>query len=212
MSDNSQIERLTVEQGHRGINSGDRSDALRLLTAILNEAVIGAASLQEMGARASVMCRRLVPAVAMVPLSMDELLLSYAWDIMVPSDIAEMDRELVVELVTDSGRALRSARDLGRRVSLLAYAFRPQCAAEVEDVLPTLGKLGELWGLSAENKRSAPSAALKVLMDDLIVKASGRMHHGAAFTPWFAKSRAASVVFAEAQEGNTNRRDGRKRA
>ena len=99
MSDNSQIERLTVEQGHRGINSGDRSDALRLLTAILNEAVIGAASLQEMGARASVMCRRLVPAVAMVPLSMDELLLSYAWDMMVPSDIAEMDRELVVELV-----------------------------------------------------------------------------------------------------------------
>ena len=80
------------------------------------------------------------------------------------------------------------------------------------DKLPTLGKLGELWGLSAENKRSAPSAALKVLMDDLIVKASGRMHHGAAFTPWFAKSRAASVVFAEAQEGNTNRRDGRKRA
>ena len=145
VSDNSQIERLTVEQGHRGINSGDRSDALRLLTAILNEAVIGAASLQEMGARASVMCRRLVPAVAMVPLSMDELLLSYAWDMMVPSDIAEMDRELVVELVTDSGRALRSARDLGRRVSLLAYAFRPQCAAEVEDVLPTLGSVDAVW-------------------------------------------------------------------
>jgi hypothetical protein len=204
MSDNLHIERVAAEQGARGLNCGGRSDAMRLLAAVLSESVIGAGCLEDMGKRASLLAWRLVPSSPLVP---DWVTITpWTYDLSVAQDCDEGTRQQVVELLTDNGRVAHSARLLGRRVSLLAYAFRPQCDPAIEDVLPSLARLGELWQLKASNQRSAPSAALKALMDDMIVRASARMHRGgAAFTPWFSKSREASAVFAEAQEGNTNR-------
>jgi hypothetical protein len=88
---------------------------------------------------------------------------------------------------------------MGRRASLLAYAFNR--GPVVRAALPSFEKIGELWGLTAANKRSAVSAAMNALRAEL-VRSAGMP---AGFRFWFEKSPEARAVYAEVQMGNTNR-------
>lgn len=88
---------------------------------------------------------------------------------------------------------------IGRRASLVAYALNR--GVIIRDALESFEVIGGLWGLSAENKRSAVCAAMNVLRDELI-------KHGSLprdFRFWFEKELDARIVYAAAQMGNRNR-------
>lgn len=97
-----------------------------------------------------------------------------------------------------------SAWRIGRRASLLAYALNR--GVIIRGVLDSFEKIGELWDLSAENKRSAVSAAMNKLRAELIQ--AGQLPGDFRF--WFEKSADARAVYEQAQVGNHNRAGGRE--
>ena len=71
----------------------------------------------------------------------------------------------------------------------------------IHEVLPSFESIGVLWKLKAANKRSAVSAAMNKLREELV-------KHGqlpSSFRFWFEKSPDARVVYEQAQMGNENR-------
>ena len=94
------------------------------------------------------------------------------------------------------------AERIGRRASLLAYAFNR--GPVVRDALPNFATIGGLWELTAANKRSAVSAAMNKLREEMVRTAQVP----AGFRFWFEKSPEARVVYAAAQMGNANRSGG----
>lgn len=98
-------------------------------------------------------------------------------------------------------------RLIGRRLSLLAYAFNR--GPVIREALPSLESIGRLWQLTAQNKRSAVCAAMQKLRDE--IRRGGWMcgHRDMrSFKFWFEKSPDAKAVYAAAQRGNRNRGGG----
>lgn len=93
-------------------------------------------------------------------------------------------------------------RWLGRRVTLLAYAF--DRSPMMRAALPSMERIGALWGLSAENTRSAVCAAFVKVKAELLRAGMVKQR----FHFWFEKSDEAKVIYAQAQEGNHNRLGG----
>ena len=83
---------------------------------------------------------------------------------------------------------------IGRRASLLAYALNR--GVIIRDALESFEVIGGLWGLSAENKRSAVCAAMNVLREEMIKTA--QLPEGFRF--WFEKDHAARIVFVIEEE------------
>lgn len=96
----------------------------------------------------------------------------------------------------------RDLSGIGRWFMLVAYALCPNPLTKA--VLRNVEHIGELWELKARNKRSAVSAAMRVLKAEL--KRHWRFDEEFHF--WFEKSAAAKAVYARVQEGNENRRGG----
>ncbi len=94
----------------------------------------------------------------------------------------------------------RELSGIGRWFMLVAYALCPNPLTKA--VLRNVEHIGELWELKARNKRSAVSAAMRVLKAEL--KRHWRFDEEFHF--WFEKSAAAKAVYARVQEGNCNRR------
>jgi hypothetical protein len=95
-------------------------------------------------------------------------------------------------------------RYLGRRLSLMAYAFNR--GAVILRVFPSMESIGHLWGLSADNKRSAVCAALVKLKKEILRGGWMTKHRRLnSFQFWFEKSEEAKANYAEAQMGNGNR-------
>lgn len=89
--------------------------------------------------------------------------------------------------------------EVGRWFMLVAYALCPNPL--VKDVLRSVEHIGHLWELRAANKRSAVSAAMRVLKGEL--KRHWRFDEEFHF--WFEKSAEAKAAYARVQEGNHNR-------
>lgn len=98
-------------------------------------------------------------------------------------------------------------RYLGRRLSLMAYAFNRGFV--ILRVFPSMESIGDLWELSADNKRSAVCAALVKLKAEILRSGWLREHRSMrSFKFWFEKSEEAKANYAEAQLGNANRLGG----
>lgn len=116
----------------------------------------------------------------------------------------------VVSLLTARGW---EGRDVGYRALLLLYSFqrdkamRPRMAWSLEAI-------GEAAGLTAANKRSAPSAAAKALVADCIRRMQVRSRGDGRdnFDLWFSKSRTCRSRLSVAMKGKRNRAGGRKQA
>lgn len=93
-----------------------------------------------------------------------------------------------------------TARGMGRRATLLAYAFNR--SASVRAALPSFESIGVLWGLRAKNKRSAVCAA----MDKLTGALGRRARHPVEL--WFRKKEITRRKYEAAQMGNGNRGGG----
>ncbi|MCG3206289.1 MAG: hypothetical protein KCHDKBKB_03023 [Elusimicrobia bacterium] len=117
---------------------------------------------------------------------------------------------LMVELLTANGW---SEREVGKRALCLVYAFVPD-----ESVRPVIARsfatMGQAIGLTATNKRSAISAAMKSLVLEMVRRAqrvSGRKGTGEF---WFMKRQHCREALSVAMRGKRNRarKDAPKRA
>ncbi len=185
--------------------AGERSWRVVLFSQVLVACVWGRPCLEVMGLRLWVLCERLVPGsmpgtsagmrkrlgAAMVGVDMQ----------VEPGETSMEDRARLVELLV--GHEVEPRR-LGRRVTLLGYAF--ERGEVMRAALPSFEKIGELWGLRARNKRSAVSAAMRELVRTMVERGQMRGPAGHGLTElWFAKKRVTRERYALAQVGNGNR-------
>lgn len=108
---------------------------------------------------------------------------------------------LLVEMLTARGW---SEREVGKRALCLVYAFVPD-----ESVRPPIARsfatMGQAIGLTAENKRSAISAAMQSLVLEMVHRAqrvSGRKGTGEF---WFMKRTHCREALSVAMKGKRNR-------
>ncbi len=189
--------------------AGERSARVTLFSQVLVACVVDAACLREMGLRAWVLCERLMPGC--LPKTSARLrkdLRSVAlmcWEHLRvgPVDASMDEQAQVVEMVIGG---LGDPLGLGRRVSLLAYAY--ERGPVVRAALPSFEAIGKLWGLRARNPRSAVCAAMQAVVRGVVEKSQLRdMHDEMGLTEfWFAKKRVTRRRCEVAQRGNTNRK------
>ena len=188
-----------LEMGFEADHCGEQEQAPRdgLFICLTNNAFAGRPSLMESGLRVMIMAARV--GVPVVKLARAELLhlrrVAVACNGGLALPVSE-DARRVFELVM--GAEARPWR-IGRRASLLAYALNRSVI--IRDALPNFEMIGKLWELSADNKRSAVSAAMNQLRVEMV-------RHGqlpSTFRFWFEKRADARAVYEAAQMGNTNR-------
>lgn len=189
--------------------AGERSARVTLFSQVLVACVVDACSLKEMGLRAWLLCERLMPGC--LPPTRAKLrkelhvVSTLCWDYLHigVADATFEDRGQVVEMITGG---LSEALALGRRVSLLAYAY--ERGPVVRAALPSFEAIGKLWGLRARNPRSAVCAAMQAVVRGVVEKSQLRdMHDEMGLTEfWFAKKRVTRRRCEVAQMGNTNRK------
>jgi hypothetical protein len=124
--------------------------------------------------------------------------------------VGDVSMEEVIQVVDLLLLGVNTAdlRSLGRRVTLLGYAMVRE--PEMQRILPSQESIGELWGLSAQNKRSAVSAALKVAVRSVLDRWYPKHSH-ADLPTWYGKRKETRAKYAQAQVGNTNREDAEMR-
>lgn len=181
-----------------------------LFSQVTNNAWVGGASVSEAGARVWLMGRTLGLSMAALVLSREERRMvrevaasSARWLLILRGGVTLERVMAVFEMLC--GRVHEQPGNqgvlwkLGRRVSLLAYALNR--GVIVREVLESFEVMGEKWGLRAENKRSAVSAAMNGLREEMV--RTGHLPEGFRF--WFEKCAEARLVYAQAQLGNGNR-------
>jgi|GEM_PF-4192054 len=188
--------RRAAELGYGGTaDAGATRDAL--FACITNNAFKGRPSLIESGLRILIMAGRCCVPVPTLERAETMMLRKIAVQCngglsLPPSEDARRVFELIM------GAEVLPWR-IGRRASLLAYGLNRSVI--IHEVLPSFESIGELWKLKAANKRSAVSAAMNKLREELV-------KHGqlpSSFRFWFEKSPDARVVYEQAQMGNENR-------
>ena len=189
--------------------AGERSARATLLSQILTGCVVGRPALVDMGWRAVWLCGAASPGS--VPLMRAKGARQHLRRVMREAggalrvqalDMPLPERQRVVELVL-GGES--EARRLGRRVTLLAYAFERGDA--VRAVLPSFESIGGLWGLTAKNQRSAVCAAMDKTVRQLVERGQLRQRQYERLSElWFAKKRVTRERCEKAQMGNHNRR------
>lgn len=187
--------------------AGDRPPQVVLLSLLLTTAVRGRPCLEEMGLRVWLMVERLMPGL-LWRLSAAERREALAI-------MGRLGRELVLEVEGCGEVEMRAVltmvvgrettlRRLGRRATLLAYVF--ERGDVVREALPSMEAIGLLWGLTATNKRSAVSAAIRNDIRRMEERGELLSRVVAQNEFWFSKRRATREKCARAQRGNGNRR------
>ena len=171
-----------------------------LFIRVTNNAFAGRPPLKESGLRILIMAKRSnvpIPALQKQELrQLREVTVTFYDGLTLP---VSHDHGYVIRVFELIMGVEVTALGIGRRASLLAYAINR--SIPIRRALPNFTKIGERWGLSAENKRSAVSAAMNQLRAEMI-------KHGqlpSTFRFWFEKSADARAVYEAAQMGNTNR-------
>jgi hypothetical protein len=187
--------------------AGPRTWRLSLFSQILLACVAGRPSVEVMGLRLWVLAERLSPGrLPRTKKKMRRQLQSVAleaWEVMQvqPGETGLEDTHRLLDLLL--GAECEPVK-LGRRVTLLGYAF--ERGEMMRAALPSFEVIGELWGLRAENKRSAVCAAMDKLVCGMVERGQLRQGEAAHLSDlWFAKKRAACEAYAAAQMGNHNR-------
>lgn len=194
------------DEGGRSKDEGRAAVAFGFFVRVLGNAVESRPTLEEMGYRVWIMASRVAPA---------QCPHSRRADLMEMRRIAGMcnghlslgavDAETAGDVFDFVFGGEKTARLIGRRVSILAYGFNK--SAVVRAALPSMESIGRLWNLRARNKRSAVSAAAKKMLRDMQERLAQRRGHGAARAVefWFAKKKATREKYEAAQMGNGNR-------
>lgn len=196
---------LAALRTNRTDGAGPRSGRVTLLSQVLVACVTGKPALPDMGVRALFLVSRITPGIG-VKLPQRDLRrvvvqAGSALHGVSLSEVSLQDRQHVAELVL--GGELEPRR-LGRRVSLLAYAF--ERGDGVRSVLPSFESIGALWGLKARNQRSAVCAAMDKTVRQMVEKGQLRHCEYEQMTElWFAKKRVTRERYHVAQMGNDNR-------
>jgi hypothetical protein len=196
---------LAALRSNRTDGAGPRSGRVTLLSQVLVACVTGRPALPDMGIRALYLVSRITPGVA-VDLGQRELRKvliqsGSALHGLGLSEVSLQERQHVAELVLGGEM---EPRRVGRRVSLLAYAF--ERGDGVRSVLPSFEAIGALWGLKARNQRSAVCAAMDKTVRQMVEK--GQLRHceyEQMSELWFAKKRVTRERYHVAQMGNENR-------
>ncbi len=195
------VARRAAELGYGGTaDVAATRDAL--FCCVTNNAYKGRPSLIESGLRILIMAGRCCVPVPVISWSETLQLRKIAVQCngglsLPPSEDARRVFELIMGAEVTPWR-------IGRRASLLAYALNR--GVIIRAALKNFVKIGELWELRAANKRSAVSAAMDKLREELV-------KHGqlpSTFRFWFEKDEEASAAYEQAQMGNDNR-DGHNR-
>ena len=97
-----------------------------------------------------------------------------------------------------------SAREVGLRALCFVYAFQPRASARPA-LARSLDAIGHAVGLTAENKRSAVSAALKRTALDLMQRMQRRERSHATAELWFMKREGCRAALSKAMKGKRNR-------
>lgn len=186
--------------------AGERSWRVVLFSQVLVACVWGRPCLEVMGLRLWVLCERLCPGVMPRTNAARRRELAACMvgvDLRIePGETSLEDRARLVEILV--GREVEPRR-LGRRVTLLGYAF--DRGEVMRATLPSFESIGELWGLRARNKRSAVCEGMKVIVRSMVERGQLRSAEAHELSElWFAKKRATRERYAAAQVGNKNRR------
>jgi hypothetical protein len=196
---------LAALRTNRTDGAGPRSGRVTLLSQVLVACVTGRPALPDMGIRALFLIGRIVPGVQ-VDVGRRELRRvclesGTALHGVGLGEVSLEERQHVAELVLGGER---EPRRVGRRVSLLAYAF--ERGDGVRSVLPSFEAIGALWGLKARNQRSAVCAAMDKTVRQMVEKGQLRSCDYEQMTElWFAKKRVTRERYHAAQIGNENR-------
>jgi hypothetical protein len=97
-----------------------------------------------------------------------------------------------------------SAREVGLRALCFVYALQPRASARPA-LARSLDAIGHAVGLTAENKRSAVSAALKRTALDLMQRMQRRERSHATAELWFMKREGCRAALSKAMKGKRNR-------
>lgn len=196
---------LAALRPNRTDGDGPRSGRVTLLSQMLVACVAGRPALPDMGIRALFLVSKISPG-AQVKVGLRDLrrVCVQAGAALHGVGLAEVsleERQHVAELLL--GGELEP-RKVGRRVSLLAYAF--ERGDGVRSVLPSFESIGSLWGLKARNQRSAVCAAMDKTVRQMVEKGQLRKCEYEQMTElWFAKKRSTRDRYHAAQIGNENR-------
>lgn len=205
------LDRLALDPS-RTDGAGERTFRLGLFTQILAACVHDTRCLEVMGLRLLVLCARVLPGSVMrVKASVRRQMQAAegsAFQMMrVNADGVDLEERMrVAELLLGTGaHGIQHPGSLGRRVTLLAYAFCRE--PEVRAALPSFEVIGrDIWRLRATNPRSAVCAAMKKAVTEMVARGQLREKDAQALTDmWWAKKKATKAKYARAQMGNTNR-------
>lgn len=187
--------------------AGERTWRVGLFCQILLACVSGRPCLEEMGLRLWLLCERLCPGClprtnAALRRRLNAAAVSAWRELQVePGETSVVDMARLVDVLL--GGEVCPVK-LGRRVTLLGYAF--ERGPLMRSVLPSFEGIGHLWGLRAENPRSAVCAAMKKLVGSMVERGQLRAPEAHELTElWFAKKRKTRASYAAAQMGNHNR-------
>lgn len=206
------LDKLALDPS-RTDGSGERTFRLALFTQMLAACVHDTKLLRTMGLRLLVLCARVLPgSVGKVTAAMRKEMRaseSTAFAMMrVKADEVDLEERMrVVDLLLGQHRHEdQDPKKLGRRVTLLAYAFCRE--SEVRAALPSFEYIGEyIWGLKAQNKRSAVCAAMHKAVIEMVERGQLKERDAATLTDlWFAKKQVTKAKYVIAQMGNRNRR------
>ncbi len=190
--------------------AGSRTFRAALLTQVLTACVGDRPALRVMGLRAMILCSRLLPGclprlTAALRQDMSRAEMGAHASMRINADGVEMDEvQRVVDLILHGPK--QEPEDIGRRVTLLAYAFCRDGAVRL--ALPSFEVIGrDIWGLRAKNPRSAVCAAMKSVVTLMVRRGQLRQQDAQQMTEmWFAKKAATRAKYHTAQVGNSNRR------
>jgi len=203
------LDRAALDPG-RVDGAGERTFRAALLNQVLAACVSDRPALRVMGLRAMILCSRMLPGclprlTAALRQEMSAAEIGAHASMRINAADIELDEmQRVVDLILHGPK--HEPEDIGRRVTLLAYAFCRESA--VRAALPSFEVIGrEIWGLRARNPRSAVCAAMKAVVTSMVRRGQLRENAARELTEmWFAKRAATRAKYHTAQQGNGNRR------
>ena len=190
--------------------AGERTFRAALLNQVLAACVSDRPVLRVMGLRAMILCSRMLPGclpklTAGLRQEMRAAEMGAHASMRINAADIELDEmQRVVDLILHDPR--QKPEDIGRRVTLLAYAFCRESA--VRAALPSFEVIGrDIWGLRARNPRSAVCAAMQAVVTSMVRRGQLKENAARELTEmWFAKRAATRAKYHTAQQGNGNRR------
>jgi hypothetical protein len=193
-----------MEHGARGMEQEQSRMKAECLMSVIMAVTFEAASVEVIRDRVAVMAA--LNAAEMCPkrLWKGKVELARARAAMAGCPAVQWEPEagrIMLALLTRKGW---SAREVGMRALCFVYAFQSRKSARPA-LAASLDAIGHAVGLTAENKRSAVSAALKRTTLELIQRMQRRERSHATAELWFMKREGCRKALSVAMKGKRNR-------